>query len=409
MKDEEQFDLYQNLELPVTYILADMEYVGAKIDIHVLKEMEMDFEQQIKQIEEDIYMLADKEFNISSPKQLGEVLFERLGLPNGKKTKTGYSTSQDILEKIEGLHPIIPLIQKYRMLTKLSSTYVKGLQEQVFADGKIHTIYNQALTQTGRLSSIEPNLQNIPVRQEEGKLIRKAFIPSHDYLVTFDYSQIELRILAHLAGVQSLIEAFNQDKDIHTHTAALVFKVKDEEVTANMRRQAKAVNFGIIYGMGEFKLSQQIGVSLKEAKEFIRRYFEEYPEIKVYMDQIVEDCKNTGYVSTVLNRKRYIPTINDKNFMVREQARRFAMNSPIQGSGADILKLAMMKVNQLMKDKHLKSEMILQVHDELIFDVYKDELDEMMKLIKSAMVEAFQMDVPLKVDGAYASNWYDLK
>ncbi|MBM6798587.1 DNA polymerase I, partial [Coprobacillus cateniformis] len=404
-----QFDLYQNLELPVTYILADMEYVGAKIDIHVLKEMEMDFEQQIKQIEEDIYMLADKEFNISSPKQLGEVLFERLGLPNGKKTKTGYSTSQDILEKIEGLHPIIPLIQKYRMLTKLSSTYVKGLQEQVFADGKIHTIYNQALTQTGRLSSIEPNLQNIPVRQEEGKLIRKAFIPSHDYLVTFDYSQIELRILAHLAGVQSLIEAFNQDKDIHTHTAALVFKVKDEEVTANMRRQAKAVNFGIIYGMGEFKLSQQIGVSLKEAKEFIRRYFEEYPEIKVYMDQIVEDCKNTGYVSTVLNRKRYIPTINDKNFMVREQARRFAMNSPIQGSGADILKLAMMKVNQLMKDKHLKSEMILQVHDELIFDVYKDELDEMMKLIKSAMVEAFQMDVPLKVDGAYASNWYDLK
>ena len=366
-------------------------------------------DMQIKQIEEDIYMLADKEFNISSPKQLGEVLFERLGLPNGKKTKTGYSTSQDILEKIEGLHPIIPLIQKYRMLTKLSSTYVKGLQEQVFADGKIHTIYNQALTQTGRLSSIEPNLQNIPVRQEEGKLIRKAFIPSHDYLVTFDYSQIELRILAHLAGVQSLIEAFNQDKDIHTHTAALVFKVKDEEVTANMRRQAKAVNFGIIYGMGEFKLSQQIGVSLKEAKEFIRRYFEEYPEIKVYMDQIVEDCKNTGYVSTVLNRKRYIPTINDKNFMVREQARRFAMNSPIQGSGADILKLAMMKVNQLMKDKHLKSEMILQVHDELIFDVYKDELDEMMKLIKSAMVEAFQMDVPLKVDGAYASNWYDLK
>ena len=215
--------------------------------------------------------------------------------------------------------------------------------------------------------------------------------------------------MAHLAGVQSLIEAFNQDKDIHTHTAALVFKVKDEEVTANMRRQAKAVNFGIIYGMGEFKLSQQIGVSLKEAKEFIRRYFEEYPEIKVYMDQIVEDCKNTGYVSTVLNRKRYIPTINDKNFMVREQARRFAMNSQIQGSGADILKLAMMKVNQLMKDKHLKSEMILQVHDELIFDVYKDELDEMMKLIKSAMVEAFQMDVPLKVDGAYASNWYDLK
>lgn len=409
LKDEEQYDLYQNLELPITYILADMEYVGAKVDVNILKSMEVEFDHQIKEIEEDIYMLADEQFNIASPKQLGEILFVKLGLPNGKKTKSGFSTSQDILEKIEDLHPIVPLIEKYRMLTKLSSTYVKGLQEQVFPDGKIHTIYNQALTQTGRLSSIDPNLQNIPVRQEEGKLIRQAFVPSHDYLVTFDYSQIELRILAHLAQVKSLIGAFQENKDIHTHTAALVFKVKDEDVTANMRRQAKAVNFGIIYGMGEFRLSKQIGVSLQEAKEFIRRYFEEYPEIKEYMDQIVEDCKKNGYVSTILNRKRYIPTINDKNFMVREQARRFAMNSPIQGSGADILKLAMIKVHDVMKAKQLKSEMILQVHDELIFDVYKEELDEMMEIIKSAMEEAFEMSVPLKVDGAYASNWYDLK
>ena len=409
LKEEEQYDLYQTLELPVAYILAEMEYTGAKVDIQVLKDLEKTFEHQIKEIEEDIYMLADEKFNISSPKQLGEILFNKLGLPNGKKTKSGYSTSQDILEKIEDLHPIVPLIQQYRMLTKLTSTYVKGLQEQVFPDGKIHTIFNQALTQTGRLSSIDPNLQNIPVRQEEGKLIRKAFVASHDYLVTFDYSQIELRILAHLAQVKSLIEAFNQDKDIHTHTAALVFKVKDEEVTSNMRRQAKAVNFGIIYGMGEFRLSKQIGVSLAEAKEFIRRYFEEYPEIRSYMDNIVEDCKKDGYVSTVLNRKRYIPTINDKNFIVREQAKRFAMNSPIQGSGADILKLAMVKVDQLMKEKQLKSKMILQVHDELIFDVYKEELDEMMTIIKSAMEEAFLMDVPLKVDGAYAPNWYDLK
>lgn len=409
LREEEQYDLYQNIELPVTYILSDMEYVGAKIDIRVLQEMEVEFEHQIKDIEEDIYMLAGEQFNISSPKQLGEILFVKLGLPNGKKTKSGFSTSQDILEKIEELHPIVPLIQQYRMLTKLSSTYVKGLQDQVFPDGKIHTIYNQALTQTGRLSSIDPNLQNIPVRQEEGKLIRKAFVASHDYLVTFDYSQIELRILAHLAKVKSLIGAFQMDKDIHTHTAALVFKVNDDEVTSNMRRQAKAVNFGIIYGMGEFRLSKQIGVSLQEAREFIRRYFEEYPEIKVYMDQIVEDCKKNGFVSTVLNRKRYIPTINDKNFMVREQARRFAMNSPIQGSGADILKLAMIKVDQVMKERHLKSEMILQVHDELIFDVYQDELEEMMVIIQSAMEEAFQMEVPLKVDGAYASNWYDLK
>lgn len=409
LKAEGQYDLYQNIELPVTYILAKMEYTGAKIDIQVLKNMEKDFDCQIKDIEEDIYTLAGETFNIASPKQLGEILFVKLGLPNGKKTKTGYSTSQDILEKIEDLHPIVPLIEKYRMLTKLSSTYVKGLQDQVFPDGKIHTIFNQALTQTGRLSSIEPNLQNIPVRQEEGKLIRKAFIPSHDYLVTFDYSQIELRILAHLAKVHSLIDAFHEDKDIHTHTAALVFKVKDEDVTPNMRRQAKAVNFGIIYGMGEFRLSKQIGVSLNEAKEFIHRYFEEYPEIKTYMDNVVEECKRDGYVSTVLNRKRYIPTINDKNYIVREQAKRFAMNSPIQGSGADILKLAMIKVDAVMKEKKLKSEMILQVHDELLFDVYKEELEDMMLIIQDAMESAFQMDVPLKVEGSYALNWYDLK
>jgi len=409
LRKEEQYDLYQNLEMPVTYILADMEYNGAKVDVSVLKELETVFEHQIKEIEEDIYMLADEKFNIASPKQLGEILFVKLGLPNGKKTKSGYSTSQDILEKIEDLHPIVPLIQQYRMLTKLTSTYVKGLQEQVFADGKIHTIFNQALTQTGRLSSIDPNLQNIPVRQEEGKLIRKAFVPQYDYLVSFDYSQIELRILAHLAKVRSLMSAFQQDKDIHTHTAALVFKVADEDVTADMRRQAKAVNFGIIYGMGEFRLSKQIGVSLKEARTFIQRYFEEYPEIKRYMEQIVEDCKQNGYVSTVLNRKRYIPTINDKNFIVREQAKRFAMNSPIQGSGADILKLAMIKVDELMKQKQLKSKMILQVHDELIFDVYKEELDEVMSMVQTAMEHAFEMAVPLKVDGGYAKNWYDLK
>lgn len=409
LKEEDQFDLYQNIELPVTYILADMEYEGSKIDVNVLKELEKLFDSQIKDISEDIYMLAGETFNISSPKQLGEILFAKLQLPNGKKTKTGYSTSQDVLEKIEDLHPIVPLIQQYRMLTKLSSTYIKGLQEQIFSDGKIHTIFNQALTQTGRLSSIEPNLQNIPVKQEEGKLIRKAFVPNYDYLMSFDYSQIELRILAHMAHVESLIKAFNQNKDIHTHTAALVFKVDDSEVTSQMRRQAKAVNFGIIYGMGEFRLSKQIGVSINEAREFIRRYFEEYPEIKEYMDNVVEECRQKGYVSTLLNRKRYIPTINDRNFIVREQAKRFAMNSPIQGSGADILKVAMIKVDQMMKEKHMKSKMILQVHDELIFDVVKEELDDMLTLVHQAMESAFAMDVPLKVEGGYASNWYDLK
>lgn len=409
LKKEEQYDLYQNIEMPITYILAQMEFEGAKIDISVLKELEVSFDKQIQDIEEDIYMLAGETFNIASPKQLGEILFDKLQLPNGKKTRTGYSTSQDILEKIMDLHPIVPLITQYRMLTKLSSTYVKGLQEQVFPDGKIHTIFNQALTQTGRLSSTDPNLQNIPVRQEEGRLIRKSFVASQDYLMSFDYSQIELRILAHLANAKSLIEAFSLDKDIHTHTAALVFKIKDEDVTSDMRRQAKAVNFGIIYGMGEFKLSQQIGVSVKEARTFIQRYFEEYPEIKAFMNNVVENCKKDGYVSTVLNRKRYIPTINDKNFIVKEQAKRFAMNSPIQGSGADILKLAMIEVDKKMKEKNMKSKMILQVHDELIFDVCKEELDDMMTLIQNAMENAFEMNVPLKVEGAYASNWYDLK
>lgn len=409
LKAEDQYHLYEDIEMPITYILADMEYQGAKVDITVLKEMEKTFDDQINIIEEDIYMLAGEKFNIASPKQLGEILFDKLQLPFAKKTKNGYSTSQDILEKIEDIHPIVPLIQRYRMLTKLLSTYVKGLQDQIFIDGKIHTIYNQALTQTGRLSSVEPNLQNIPVRGEEGKLIRKAFVSSYDYLISFDYSQIELRILAHMANVSSLLEAFNLNKDIHTHTAALIFNVNDNEVTADMRRKAKAVNFGIIYGMGEFRLSKEIDVSIKEAKGFIDKYFEQYPEIKDFMDKIVEDCKKDGFVSTVLNRKRYIPTINDKNFVVREQAKRFAMNSPIQGSGADILKLAMIKIDKEMKSRNLKSKMILQVHDELIFDVYKDELEIMMKLVEECMENAFEMKVRLKAEGNYASNWYDLK
>lgn len=409
LRQEEQYKLYKDIELPITYILAKMEYNGAKVDVKVLKDMEKTFIQQIKEIEEDIFTLAGEEFNIASPKQLGEILFDKLQLPFGKKTKTGYSTSQDILEKIEDKHPIVPLIQEYRMLTKLLSTYVKGLQDQVFADGKIHTIYNQALTQTGRLSSIEPNLQNIPVRGEEGKLIRKAFVAEHDYLISFDYSQIELRILAHLANVKSLLEAFNLNKDIHTHTAALIFNTNEEDVTSDMRRKAKAINFGIIYGMGEFRLSKEIGVTIKEAKDFIERYFIQYPEIRHFMESVVEDCKKDGYVSTVLNRKRYIPTINDKNFVVREQAKRFAMNSPIQGSGADILKLAMIKINQEMINRDLKSKMILQVHDELIFDVYKEELDIMMKLVQECMESAFDMKVILKAEGNYAINWYDLK
>ena len=409
LKDKNQYELYENIELPVTRILGEMEFAGTEIDLDVLKEMDTAFDETIEKLANDIYRISGTTFNISSPKQLGQVLFENLGLKGGKKTKTGYSTSQDVLEKIIDAHPVVPLVLEYRMLTKLSSTYLKGLQEQVFPDNKIHTIYKQTLTHTGRLSSVDPNLQNIPVRSEEGKLIRKAFVSHNGYLVSFDYSQIELRILAHMAHVTNLIDAFNQGKDIHRHTAALVFGVKDEEVTPQMRSQAKAVNFGIIYGMSEFRLSKDIGMSISEARDFINKYFETYPEVKTYMDEVVEICKKQGYVSTLLNRKRYIPTINDKNFMVRQQAQRYAMNTPIQGTGADILKLAMIEVDKALKEKHLKSQMILQVHDELIFDVFEDELEEVMSLVKEKMENCIKMDVPLIVEGNYAKNWCELK
>lgn len=409
LKDKNQYELYEDIELPVTRILGEMEFAGTEIDLDVLKEMDEAFDETIEKLSNDIYRISGTTFNISSPKQLGQVLFEELGLKGGKKTKTGYSTSQDVLEKIIDAHPVVPLVLEYRMLTKLSSTYLKGLQEQVFPDNKIHTIYKQTLTHTGRLSSVDPNLQNIPVRSEEGKLIRKAFVSHNGYLVSFDYSQIELRILAHMAHVTNLIDAFNQGKDIHRHTAALVFGVKDEEVTPQMRSQAKAVNFGIIYGMSEFRLSKDIGMSIQEARNFINKYFETYPEVKTYMDEVVEVCKKQGYVSTLLNRKRYIPTINDKNFMVRQQAQRYAMNTPIQGTGADILKLAMIEVDKALKAHHLKSQMILQVHDELIFDVFEDELEEVMSLVKEKMENCIKMDVPLIVEGNYAKNWCELK
>ena len=409
LKDKNQYELYEDIELPVTRILGEMEFAGTEIDLDVLKEMDTAFDETIEKLANDIYRISGTTFNISSPKQLGQVLFEDLGLKGGKKIKTGYSTSQDVLEKIIDAHPVVPLVLEYRMLTKLSSTYLKGLQEQVFPDNKIHTIYKQTLTHTGRLSSVDPNLQNIPVRSEEGKLIRKAFVSHNGYLVSFDYSQIELRILAHMAHVTNFIDAFNQGKDIHRHTAALVFGVKDEEVSPQMRSQAKAVNFGIIYGMSEFRLSKDIGMSISEARDFINKYFETYPEVKTYMDEVVETCKKQGYVSTLLNRKRYIPTINDKNFMVRQQAQRYAMNTPIQGTGADILKLAMIEVDKALKEKHLKSQMILQVHDELIFDVFEDELEEVMSLVKEKMENCIKMDVPLIVEGNYAKNWCELK
>lgn len=409
LKHENQYELYKDVEMPVAKILAKMEYQGAKIDLDVLKQLQQQFGSEIKILEQEIHQLAGKEFNIASPKQLGEVLFVDLGLPNGKKTKTGYSTSVEILNKIKEFHPIVDKVLKYRTLTKLYSTYIVGLQDQVFVDGKIHTIYNQALTQTGRLSSTDPNLQNIPVKTPEGKLIRKAFIPENDYLVSFDYSQIELRVLAHLANVKSLIKAFNEDKDIHRHTASEVFNVPEDQVDSTMRRNAKAVNFGIIYGMSDFGLAEQIGVSVAQAREFIKSYFENYPEIKTYMDNNIAFCKEHGYVTTMLNRKRFIREINEKNYMRQELGKRLAMNTPIQGSAADIIKLAMIKVDHLLQKHNLKSKMILQVHDELIFDVYHDELQEVMEVVSKGMSSAIKMNVELKSEGSYAVNWYELK
>lgn len=404
-----QYDLYADIEMPVSDILADMEFFGAKVDIAVLKDLEKTFNERIDELTSEIFKYAGHEFTISSPKQLGVVLFEELGLKSFKKTKTGYSTNVDVLEKLSNDHAIIDAILEYRRLTKLVSTYVTGLQEQVFGDGKIHTMYNQALTQTGRLSSTDPNLQNIPVRTPEGKLIRKAFIPANDYLVSYDYSQIELRVLAHLANVEPLIKAFNDDQDIHRYTASEVFNVPYEEVTSQMRHNAKAVNFGIIYGISDFGLASQINVSRHEAKEYIESYFQKYPQIKTYMDKNIEKCKKEGYVTTICNRKRFIPEINEKNRIRQQLGERLAMNSPIQGSAADILKLAMIKVSESFKKHKLKSKLILQVHDELIFDVCASELELVEALAIKGMKEAYDLKVELKVEGNHAKNWYDLK
>lgn len=409
LKDNNQFSLYHDVELPVADILLEMEFFGAKVDKTVLKDLGKEFVEVISELESEIYDLAGIEFNISSPKQLGEILFDKLGLPASKKTKTGYSTSIEVLQNLQNDFPIVDKVIQYRAISKLHSTYIIGLQEQMFSDEKLHTIYNQALTQTGRLSSIEPNLQNIPIKTKEGKLIRKAFVASLDYLVAFDYSQIELRVLAHMANATSLIEAFNNDQDVHSYTASRMFGVDESQVDDNMRRKAKAINFGIVYGISDFGLSKQVHISVYEAKEFIKKYFEMYPEIRVFMDECVEYCKKHGFVSTMLNRTRLIPEINETNFMRLEAAKRLAMNSPIQGSAADVLKLAMINVDVKMKANNLKSKMILQVHDELIFDVCKEELDTVMEIVQVAMMEAYDMKVSLKVDGGYAKDWYSLK
>ncbi len=410
LKSEEMLGLYETIEHPLITVLGDMEYNGVYVDKKVLEDMGEEIKIKIDLISKDIYNHAGIEFNISSPNQLGEVLFERLGLPHGKKGNRGYSTAIDVLNKLQGKHPIIDLIIEYRALTKLFSTYIEGLIGSIMPDNKIHTIYTQALTRTGRLSSIEPNLQNIPVRNEYGKLIRKAFIPSPDsVIISADYSQIELRILAHMADVPSLKEAFIQGKDIHAKTASDIFDVPIDLVTSNQRRIAKAVNFGIIYGISGYGLSENIGITPKEAKKFIDDYLETYPGIKKYMDDTIASAHLNGYVKTMFNRKRNIPELSNSNYMIKSAGERIALNTPIQGTSADIIKKAMVEIDKEFKSKNLKSKMILQVHDELIFDTLKEEQEQVEKIVDDIMDNVYELSVPLKVDIESGTDWYQAK
>lgn len=410
LKENEQEELYDGLEMPLALILGEMEHTGIKVDINQLKEMEKVLNERLDGIEKKVYEFAGEEFNLNSPKQLGLILFEKLELPVIKKTKTGYSTAADVLEKLEDKHEIIPEIMLYRQLRKLQSTYIEGLIKVIDKDThRIHTRFNQALTQTGRLSSIEPNLQNIPIRLEEGRKIRKAFVPSHDDWIIFasDYSQIELRVLAHIAKDEKLIEAFKEGLDIHTQTAQDVFHVTQSEVTELMRSQAKAVNFGIVYGMSDYGLSQNLDISRKEAQEFIDRYFTSYPGVKTYMEEIVQKAKHQGYVTTIMNRRRYLPEITSRNFNLRSFAERTAMNTPVQGSAADIIKKAMIDLNAKLIEEKMEARILLQVHDELILEAPKAELKKLIEIVPAVMDRTVELSVPLKVDYTYGSSWFD--
>lgn len=401
-------ELYYNIELPLIYSLNRMEKEGIRLDATSLKEYGLMLKESIEKLEKDIYTQCNVEFNINSPKQLGEVLFEKMGLKGGKKTKTGYSTSADVLEKLKGENPVIKDILEYRQLTKLKSTYADGLINYVEADGRIHGTFNQTITATGRISSTEPNLQNIPIRMPLGSLIRKVFIPKENCVfVDADYSQIELRILAHMSEDESLIEAYNSGMDIHSITASKVFKVPLEQVTKQQRSNAKAVNFGIVYGMSAFGLSQDLSISRKEATEYINQYFETYPKVKEYLDNIVAFAKEKGYVKTLFGRKRPIPELKSSNFMQKSFGERIAMNSPIQGTAADIMKIAMINVDKRLQQENMKSRIVLQVHDELLIEAYKDEVDKVSEILSQEMSNAANLSVNLDVDVNVGDNWLE--
>ena len=411
LEEENMLDLYKNIEIKVARVLANMEFEGIHVSKKALDEMSHEFDERIKVLEGSIYTLAGSEFNIASPKQLGVVLFEDLGLPVVKKTKTGYSTAVEVLEQLQYKHDIIPLIMEYRTLTKLNSTYAKGLVKDITREGKIHTRYEQTLTQTGRLSSVNPNLQNIPTRIEEGKKIRKAFIPasSDRVILSIDYSQIELRVLAHIAQDKGMIDAFKHDVDIHTKTASDVNGVPLEKVTPTMRREAKAVNFGIVYGISDFGLSNNLGITRKRAKEFIEKYLETFKGVDKYMTDIVEFAKEHGYVETLYNRRRSLPEINAKNKIIANLNARIAMNTPIQGTAADIIKIAMISAYNYIEESKVDAKLLLQVHDELIFDVSKDILEEFTDKMVAIMEEAANLDVKLKAEASSGPSWYEAK
>ena len=409
--EENMLDLYKNIEIKVARVLANMEFEGIHVSKKALDEMSHEFDERIKVLEGSIYTLAGSEFNIASPKQLGVVLFEDLGLPVVKKTKTGYSTAVEVLEQLQYKHDIIPLIMEYRTLTKLNSTYAKGLVKDITREGKIHTRYEQTLTQTGRLSSVNPNLQNIPTRIEEGKKIRKAFIPASNdrVILSIDYSQIELRVLAHIAQDKGMIDAFKHDVDIHTKTASDVNGVPLDEVTPTMRREAKAVNFGIVYGISDFGLSNNLGITRKRAKEFIEKYLETFKGVDKYMTDIVEFAKEHGYVETLYNRRRSLSEINAKNKIIANLNARIAMNTPIQGTAADIIKIAMISAYNYIEETKVDAKLLLQVHDELIFDVSKDILEEFTDKMVTIMEEAANLDVKLKAEASSGPSWYEAK
>ena len=410
MKEEEQLELFTNIEMKLSSVLASMEIEGVRVDTKVLDEMGDNINKKLDELTSEIYNYAGEEFNVQSPKQLGEILFEKLEIPYPKKKKTSYSTAREILNKIVDYHPIVEKIIEHRTLNKIYTTYIVGIKNCVKEDGKLHTIYTQTLTRTGRLSSIEPNLQNIPIRYKEGKEIRKAFIPEENSVfLSSDYSQIELRMFAHMSGEQNLIDAFKHHLDIHTKTAMDIYHVSKDEVTKNMRRDAKAVNFGIIYGISSFGLAEDLGVDIKTAKKFLDNYLETFPGIKNYMDKVIKDAYEKGYVKTIMNRKRKIDELYNTNHMIKVQGERMALNTPVQGSSADILKKAMIDIYNEFNRLNLKSKMILQVHDELIFNVKNDELEKVKEIVINFMENAYKLNVPLEVDVEIGKNWYDAK